>query len=69
MISKADKPSGARDTRIDETERFRRIVQNPKTTQLEIGFGLAEMISKGKSIFSLEEALVRASRLSVSKRA
>lgn len=48
MISKADKPSGARDTRIDETERFRRIVQNPKTTQLEIGFGLAEMISKGK---------------------
>ena len=48
MISKADKPSGARDNRIDETERFRRIVQNPKATQLDIGFGLAEMISKGK---------------------
>ncbi len=48
MISKADKPSGARDIRIDETERFRRIVQNPKATQLEIGLGLSEMISKGK---------------------
>ncbi len=47
-ISYAAAQSSARDTRIKETERFRRLVNNPKTTQLEIGFGLAEMISKGK---------------------
>lgn len=48
LISKTDKPSAARDTRINETERFRKLVTNKKTTQLEMGLGLYEMINKGK---------------------
>lgn len=48
VISNADKQSAARDNRIAETERFRKLVKNPKTTQIEIGLGLADMISKGK---------------------
>lgn len=46
-ISNADKPSVARDTRISETEKFRRLVKNPETSQIEIGFGLVDLISKG----------------------
>ena len=47
-ISYAAAQSRARDTRIKETERFRRLVNNQKTTQLEIGFGLFEMIKNGR---------------------
>ncbi len=48
IISKSDKASAARDNRIAETERFRKLVNNRKATQLEIGIGLYEMISRGK---------------------
>ncbi len=47
-ISKADRPSAARDARIAETEKFCRLVNNPRATQIELGLGLSEMILKGK---------------------
>ena len=47
-ISAGDKPSAARDNRIAESQKFRKVVNNSKSGQLEIGFALSEMISKGK---------------------
>ena len=47
-ISNADKPSAARDNRIAETDDFRRIVRDPKKSQLDIGFALSDLIAKGK---------------------
>lgn len=47
-ISNADKTTAARDTRIAETDRFRKVVKNKESTQLDIGIALSEMITKGK---------------------
>lgn len=47
-ISTADKPSDTRDKRIAETEKFRRVVKNNESSQLDIGFALSEMVSNGK---------------------
>ncbi len=43
-----EKESGAKNTRSEELEKFKRVVNNPLKTQLEIGFALYEMITRGK---------------------